>query len=307
MKRIFMNIIFTLISLIIPFNVYALSTTNAKEEIDLNKNINLTLNYYYDDYNLEGADVKFYYIASVTDNFIYQLSSDFVDYPIKINGITTESEWNILDQTINSYIEADNINETLLYTIENNIITISNLKSGLYFVKTEKIDTEDYTLLFDSFLLNIPDLNEDGTWNYDVNVYPKVEKYTPKYEEINYTVVKEWNDISENRPKSVEIEIYKDGILVENQVLSSWNNWSYQWKTLDDGNEWTVVERNIPNGYNVSILKNNNNFIIINTDSNYEDNNPQTSDNIKLYFYLLFTSIIGFILLIISLITKKRN
>lgn len=306
MKKIILNMLI-LVSLIIPLDVFAKMTSDSKELIDIDKVTNLTLNYSYDDYNFDDVSVKIYYIASINEDFDYQLESEFKDYNISINGIKTHEEWNILKQTLESYIKVDNIKELESYSIKDNKVEIQNLKTGLYFVETEKIDKEDYTLLFDSFLLNIPDLNEDGYWNYDVNVYPKAQSFTPKYEIVNYTVTKEWKDDKKNRPQSVEVEIYKDGEVISNQILSSSNNWTYEWETVDDGSVWTIVERNVPDGYNVSILNSGRNFIIVNTSSNYEESNPQTLDNINLYFYLLIISFIGLVLGIISLFLNNKK
>lgn len=305
MKKILITIII-LINLIKPANVFALSTTLAKEEINNDTNCNVTLNYYYDDYNFDNTNVKIYHIASITKDFQYNLSSKFSSYPIKINGLKTDVELNTLKQTIDSYIIADNIEELASYSITNNQVNINNLKPGLYFIKTNKIDTKDYTLIFDSFLLNLPELTSDGTWNYNLEVYPKIEEYTPKYKDITYTITKEWIDNPNKRPKSIEIEIYKDGTLVDKKTLSSKNNWTYNWITKDDGSIWTVVERNIPNNYNVSITNKNKNFIIINTDPNYKEENPKTLDNINLYFYLLNFASLGLILLAISFIINKK-
>lgn len=176
MKKYLLSLMLILISLIIPSNVYAISISDAYEKIDITRDSKLTLNYYYDDDIFDNTNVKIYYIASITSDFNYQLSSDFSDYPIKINDITTTREWTSLEATLNNYIETDNINEIASYTIKNNQITISNLKTGLYFIKTEPITTEDYTIIFDDFLVSVPTLNKDGTWNYDVNAYPKLEK-----------------------------------------------------------------------------------------------------------------------------------
>lgn len=306
MVRKLIKIMLVFMILIIPSKGNALSTADVNERIDLTRDCSLTLNYSYDNYEFNGIDVKIYYVASVTSDFRYHLSSDFISYPISINGIKINREWTSLEQTLNAYIEADGIKEMMSFSIENNKIMISDLKPGLYFVKTEKIDTEDYTLLFDSFLISIPNLSEDGSWNYDVLVYPKVEEYVLRGNKINYSVIKEWNDDLGKRPDSVDIEIYKDGLLVDAQVLSSLNNWTYKWETDDDGSEWIVVERNIPSGYNVSILKKDRSFIIVNTDSNYKEGNPETLDDIKLYLYLFVGSLFGFVLLIISLFMKKK-
>lgn len=306
MKKIIISILM-FISLMIPYNVYALSTTDAKEKIDVDKNSSLTINYLYDDYNFDNVEVKIYHVATITSNFQYNLSSNFEVYPIEINGLKNDSEWNSIEQTLNAYIEADSISEFTTQKIENNTIILSNLKAGLYFVKTEKIDTKDYTLIFDNFLISVPDLQEDGTWNYDVSVFPKAETYIQKYEKITYTVTKNWVDDKQKRPNSVEIEIYEDSKLVDTKVLSSKNNWTYNWTTDDDGSVWNVVERNVPEGYNVTITKNNNNFTVVNTDPNYKPYNPLTYDNIKSSFIIMFASLIGLVLLVIGIKVPKKN
>lgn len=307
MKKFLINIMLMVITLLFPSHVLALSTTQANELIDITKKASLTINYSYDDYEFNDVDVKVYNIASVTTDFQYQLSSDFTSYSIKINGIKTQNEWDALKQTLNSYIEADNIEEDYLLSIKDNKVELSDLTPGLYLVKTDKIDTDDYTLVFDSFLISVPDLKDDGTWNYDVTVISKAEEYTPKYEKITYSVIKQWKDEPKTRPESVEIEIYEDGTLVETKELSKENNWMYQWTTDDDGSTWTVVERNIKEGYEVSIQKQDLTFIVVNTDPNYQPDNPQTGDDIYLYVYLLGGSLIGIILLIISFIMNKKE
>lgn len=306
MKKIILNI-FLLISLIIPFCVNAKVTSDAKELIDINKLVNLKLNYGYDDYKFNDINVKLYRIASITENFQYELEDPFKDYKINVNGIKTNSEWDNLKQTLESYIKADNILELENYLIQDNKVEIKNLKVGLYLIETEVINTENYTLSFSSHLIQLPDLNADGYWNYDIEIYPKSNVFTPKYEKVEYTVIKQWEDNKQDRPKSVEIEIYEDENLVFNETLSSENNWTYKWSTEDDGSIWSVVERNVPEGYHVTILNNERNFIVVNTNSNYEEKNPQTIDNINLYFYLLIGSFIGLILLVITLIVNKRK
>lgn len=298
MKKVIIPVLLIYLSLFMPSEVFALSTTEAKEEIDINRKSSLTINYNND---LTDTEVKLYKIASVSKDFQYQLSTDFSVYPININGITSDLDWNILDNTINSYIVADGIEAFKTYFINDNFLKIENLEVGLYFVKMEKIDKDDYVLIFDNFLLSVPNLGEDGYWDYDISIYPKVESYIPKYEKIDYTVIKQWRDDKVNRPKSVDIDIYKDGILVDSQVLSTSNNFTYSFETLDDGSEWSVVERNILEGYNVSILNKNRNFIIINTDTHYEEDNPKTLDDIKIYLYLLIGAFVGIVLLIVSL------
>lgn len=306
MKKIILNI-FLLITLLMPFKVSAKMTSDAKELIDMNKLSNVTLNYSYDDYEINDVKVKIYHIATIQENFKYQLEDDFKNYPININNIKTNNEWDNVKQTLESYIKADNVPELKSYLIKDNKVGIKDLKVGLYLILTEVIDTKGYILSFSSHLLQVPDLNNDGYWNYNIEIYPKPNVFTPKYEIVEYSVIKEWEDNEKDRPKSIEVEIYKDGNLTFNQTLSSFNNWTYKWQTEDDGSKWTVVERNVPEGYNVKVINNDRNFTIVNTHSNYEEENPQTIDNINLYFYLLIGSFMGLILLVLALFLNKKR
>jgi len=302
-----MCMIISFITLIMPCKVFGLSTVDANQKIDIDKECTLTLNYLYDDYNLTDIGVKLYLVSTITPDYQYQISSHFSNYLIKINGLKTDQEWNILKETLNSYITADNVKEEISTTISNNVVEFSNLKPGLYLVKTEKIAIENYELVFDSFLINVPELKEDGSWKYNVTAYPKALEYTPKYEEVIYKVIKEWDDNKENRPESVDIDVYKDGILQTTTVLTKKDNWIYEWKTIDDGSTWTVVERNIKDGYSVSITKRDNTFIIVNKDFSQAEENPNTLDNIGVYFYLFIISLIGIVLLSIYFILQKKS
>lgn len=307
MKKNWLMIITILMSFWCFSNVAALQTSDAKEGMDSSKNITLTLTYHYDDLLLNDVLVNVYHIASLTDDFKYQLMPDFTKYPIAVNGLNNQQEWDMLEETLKSYIRADDIGESFSGAISNNQLRLTNLPVGLYLIETEMVDEDKYTLKYDEILINLPQLLANGKWNYEVNVYPKGFEYIPKYEEIKYAVIKQWQDDGKNRPDSVNIEIYKNDELIEEKTLSSSNNWTYEWIGLDDGSKWNVVERNIPNGYKVSISKKENIFIILNSYINYEENNPQTGDNINLYLYLFLGSFMSLIIIIINFLKRKKT
>lgn len=304
----FKKLIFMMMGLLFLCNyVNALSTENVDSLIDLDRDNNVILNYYYDDYELNGLNVDIYYVASIDEEIQYHLSSEFMNYPIAVNGIKFQDEWKILEDTLESYIIADDIIADYSVMVSGNRIQLDGLKSGLYFVKTDMLDNDNYSLLFESFFINLPGIDNDGNWNYDVSVYPKAEEFNKKYEKINYSVIKEWVDDGIDRPLSVDIEIYRDGDLFCSQVLSNDNNWNYQWEVADDSSIWTVVERNVDDGYNVSILKRDNKFIVVNIDSDYEEENPQTLDNINLYFIFFVISLIGIGIMMVIMFIRNRK
>ena len=290
MKKLIINILLVL-TFILPVKINALSTADAKEVI-VNKNGSLNLEYKYDDYIINSGNVKLYYIASVSKDYQYSLVGDFQELPIEINGIKGIDEWNILEDTITSYVIADGISETSSAVINNNKVYFEDLKTGLYLVITDTIETETYSLSFEPFIISIPNLMEDGTWNYDVYSCPKPYLYTPKYDDVTYTIIKEWRDYKQNRPDAIEVDIYKDSELYESISLNSDNNWTYSFIAKDDGSIFTAVERNVPDGYTVSIDKDDTRIVIINT---HDEEPPKTVDNIYLYFIILLGSILGLI------------
>lgn len=290
MKKLIINIVLVL-TFILPVKINALSTADAKEVI-VDKNGSLNLEYKYDDYIINSGNVKLYYIASVSKDYQYSLVGDFQELPIEINGIKEIDEWNILEDTITSYVIADGISETSSAVINNNKVYFENLKTGLYLVITDTIETEKYLLSFEPFIISIPNLMEDGTWNYDVYSCPKPYLYIPKYDDVTYTIIKEWRDYKQNRPDAIEVDIYKDSELYESISLNSDNNWTYSFVAKDDGSIFTAVERNVPDGYTVSIDKDDTRIVIINT---HDEEPPKTVDNIYLYFIILLGSTLGLV------------
>ena len=170
MKRILTIIMLMIMVLINPINV------NAKVDDYNLKNSSITLKYYYDDYNFDNINTKLYFIADLTDDLEYQLSSNFSNYSLNINDLTNDNQLRFLKDTIDTYIINDNIKETVFQTIKNNTINFTNLKPGLYFIKTNKYSNKGYSYIFDTSLINVPTLTEDGEWIYDINIYPKIEK-----------------------------------------------------------------------------------------------------------------------------------
>lgn len=185
MKRKLINISIILISLIIPSRVKAISTTESTKPIDTTIKSTITINYNYDDYNFDNKIVKIYHIANISSNFQYQLTQTFSNYSLNLNGIKTESEWDYLNQTINTYITENSINPNIKQNIKDNKIIIKSLTPGLYFIKTPKITTTNSIISIKNTLINVPSLSKDGTWNYSVEIFPKIKKEIINQEEYS--------------------------------------------------------------------------------------------------------------------------
>ena len=168
---------------------------------------------------------------------------------------------------------------------------------------------------FDSALIALPGLDAEGHWQYQISVTAKPEVIPPSDPDasIPFTVLKLWkgDEGRKDRPLNIEVEILRDGIIVETVILSEANHWSYAWNAKDDGAKWSVVERKIPSGYSMTLEKRNTTYML--TNSRIPDNPtpppvvpPPTGDtsNIMLYTLLMFMS--GAMLIILG-ITGKRN
>jgi hypothetical protein len=183
---------------------------------------------------------------------------------------------------------------------------------------------DDLARSFHSALVALPGLDADGDWQYQISAAAKPETIPPSApdEYISYKILKLWkgDEGLEERPNNIEVEIFCDGNLVETVILSEENHWSYSWRAKDDGANWTVVERNIPEGYTMTLEERGTDFVLTNAlvpdvpdvpDAPDAPESPpavppKTGDtsNILLYAVLMFVS--GAMLIILG-ITGNRN
>ena len=67
------------------------------------------------------------------------------------------------------------------------------------------------------------------------------------------TVHKVWADNNDpNRPERISVQLLRDGEVYDEVELSEENQWTYTWDKLVETYEWTVVETEVPEGYEVS-------------------------------------------------------
>ena len=176
-----------------------------------------------------------------------------------------------------SYILSNQIAPTgTAVTDDTGKVHFTGLQSGLYLVSGVQIVQDDLTCLFDSALIALPGLNADGFWQYSVSAAAKPDVLPPVGPDgdpdeepdgdIRFKVVKLWkgDEGNKDRPSDIEIEIFRNGISYEIKTLSEENHWAYSWKAKNDGASWNVAERNIPEGYTMTLEKRGKTFILTN-------------------------------------------
>ena len=299
---------------LIPCQVQAASTSDAKEPISTNENCSLTISYCSGGIAFSELPVNLYKIADVSADYQYTLTSSFEKSNLILNGIQTVGEWNVIRSTLETYILANDI--TAGFNAKTDFegkASFDALKPGLYLAITERIIQDETTYVFDSALIALPGLGADGLWQYQVDVTSKSEIIPPSQddEEIELKVLKLWKGDggSSARPATIEIEIFRNGTSYQTATLSENNHWTYTWSAKDDGSDWKVVERNIPTGYTMTIEERETSFVLTNTlNRDVPDNpdSPQTGDTSNILLWVILMIVSGSMLIILG-ITGKRN
>ena len=300
---------------IISHTAQAASTIDAKEPIATDRTCDLTISYGYDGSVFPDQMVKLYRIADVSADFQYMLTQPFMASGLTLNGVQTQGEWNVIRSTLETHIFANDIVPSITLTTDaQGQASFTGLQPGLYLASAVTVTLDAGKYFFDSALVALPGLGDDGLWQYQVAVAAKPE-YLPTIqpdEQIERKVLKLWRgDNGKNvRPKNIQVEIFRDGILVETVTLSESNNWSYSWSANDDGANWKVVERNIPNGYTMTVEERETTFVLTNNwlpDNPERPDPPKTGDtsNIMLYITLMYLS--GMALIILGILGKRKR
>lgn len=255
---------------LLPCSAHAVSTADAAEPISVESECSLTVSYVYNGTAFSGVPVKLYHIAEVSADFQYTLTAPFRSSGLDLNGLQTVGEWNVIRSTLESHILANHIEADFsVVTDLNGQVRFESLEPGLYLAIADEVVQDGLHCIFNPALVALPGLGTNGIWQYQITVTAKGEVLPPiePDETIQLKVLKLWkgeNNRTE-RPQSIEVEIFRDGVSYQTVTLSENNHWSYAWTTEDIGADWMVVERNIPLGYTVTIEEHSTSFILTNT------------------------------------------
>ena len=301
---------------LMPCQVRAATTSDAVEPIVPENECSLTVSYCYAETAFSDMEVKLYRIAAVSADFKYTLAQPYEASGLILDGIRTANEWNVVRSTLEAYILAHSIApEFTAVTNQNGQASFEALRTGMYLAVVNQVEHDDLHYQFDSALIALPGLGPDGRWQYQVSVNAKGEALPPvdSDEEVEYKVLKLWkgDEGRNDRPKSIEVEIFCDGRSYKTVILSETNHWAYSWSAKDDGSSWTVVERNVPRGYTMTVQKRQATFVLTNTRIPTTPDDPvkppKAGDTSNVLLYILLMSISGSMLIILGLTGKKAR
>ena len=299
------------VALLLLLSIASPLSVHAQEPVDSNQACTLELEYSREGVGFAGLEVRIYRIAEIYEDGSYALIEPFSSFPVTIHGFSSQAEWRDAADTLAAYITANQLSPTAsVLTGENGTAVFSNLTVGVYLVMGYSAELEDGICTFETFCIFLPTPQSDGTQKYHVTAKPK-STCTPKPEEpvmTEYQVMKLWKEgaDSSHRPESITVDILRNGEVVETVVLSPENNWAYSWTAEDNGDVWTVVERDVPEEYTVVITHNETCFVITNTRTSPGEDPPYTGDTASLRFWTMAMVVSG-LMLVLTGFWRKRS
>lgn len=224
---------------------------------------------------LKDVAFRLYKVAEVSDTVRFTPTQAFDGAAVDLNDVPSASAWADMAVTLLAYAQAEGISPAAsAATDAAGQVRFSGLTVGLYLLAGDSTVVGDYAYAPGASMLLLPTLLEDDTWDYAPSVSVKCTRtFVPTYQDV--TVKKVWSDGSRSsRPSGVDIQLLRDGVVLETVTLNQGNNWTYTWQDLPASYEgqtgkklyaYTVNETAVPTGYRVSVNQNGQTFTVTNT------------------------------------------
>lgn len=227
----------------------------------------------------QGTQVDIYRVAEVGDNGALTPVGDFASLPVSWE-VADESDARALADTLHAYVARDGFAATDTALTDGNGVasfpaSSQALEPGYYLVLAQAHQTGNAWHRPVASLVALPHVYEDGTIEYAPIITLKYQEYE---ETRSLDVLKVWEGEGDP-PKSVIIQLLRDGEVWRTAVLSEANGWHVTWTGLDPQYEWMVLEENVAEGYTVSLVEGNGIVAVTNTLYNDPTEEPENPDN----------------------------
>ena len=273
----------------------------------------INLSYQYQGRSLEGAMVSLYRVADWNGG-VFRLDKTFsgvrYDWDALMadlnDGRATSDEFQRAAWTLDAYASDPHggITADREGTIYQSGASFSGLGKGLYLVVYNRYSSGGLTCGSSASLVSIPTIGKDGAHASEVDTHSKSDcSATPKTPETTrVSVSKVWrNDKASERPDGIEVDLLGDGRVVSTVTLDATGGWSHTWDGLDASTDWKVVERNVPKGYTVSIVRDAGEYGIVNTGVQQ----PRTGSSVTVVALAMIVT--ALLALLVIAFTKRRR
>ena len=210
-------------------------------------------------YNFDDVNFDVYHVASRQGDGTWQPTEKFGGYQINFET----ADMRDVAVTLSGYVIRDKVKSTASQKTSANQCSFAGLSHGLYLVMGESVSKDGATHT------PVPALVEVTNANMTIEIK---DESTPEEEQpstVSCSVEKIWVGTGEH-PQSITVQLIKDDTVAEEVVLSAEIDWCHTWDELDADHTWQVIEKKVPENYVVSIVQDNLQFSIINTQNESE-------------------------------------
>lgn len=284
-------------------------TVSAIDQINEGVDVSLSVLYGTFENPIVGAKLNLYKVADIHGFGEFIPTKEFDSYPLQWNGLDS-AQWKMLAGTLESYIVADQIKplDTGVTDKNGRVEFPSNIKkmsTALYLIASDPYIYENKVYTLQPTLICLPNRDSNDIWNYEEELNLKYE-WTDEVSELQ--VRKIWSgDNVKNRPNSVTVELYRDNEFYDTVVLNKKNDWHYTWENLRTAYDWKIVEKNVPNGYTVSIDRDGKNFIVTNTYKASSSNVSKLPQTGMLWWPVPILAIVGIVFFMGGWLRRRKD
>ena len=261
----------------------------------------LTLRLTEDGEGLAGATFEVYRVAEMDGDARFNLLPGYDAGEVDINKVEGASAWTALAEKL--LAQAGEPTATVT-TNDKGEATIASAKTGLYLVVGKPVEIGSAAYSFAPFMVSVPGKTGDN-WQYSVVVDVKHER-TPLTCDV--TVIKVWKDegYSKERPASILVDLYCDGVLHATVELNAGNNWTYVFTGLESAHEWTVQEQTVPDGYTAEYSQQDGALVITNTLTTPPTQPPKIPQTGLTWWPVPLMAVLGMTLVILGLVMRRK-
>ena len=260
----------SLVAILLSFAIVAFTLSpKAATFLDKNGSITLRVTDSGTDTPLKNVAFRLYFVARAYESgnkIRYELIPPYDESKIGIDDLQDAS----LPIHLAYFAESRSLPYTEKSTDENGNLVFENLTPGLYLIVPAQEIEGCY--MPSPFVVSVPEYDTvNKTWVFEVDASPKIIGGIVDGDKDTYiSVVKKWKTDKEI-PEKITVVLLRDFKEFAKIELNEENNWHYRWDGLSKDFIWSVVESQVPDGYEVYYETSSNTVTIINEDDDFEE------------------------------------
>lgn len=175
-------------------------TALAAQYIDSKHACSLEVEAAYDKKPLAGMEFSVHRVAELDGLGTYVLADAYASADVELNGLTTAEDWEKAASTLSAWAEKHAFEaDAKATTAADGTAYFTKLDPGIYLLTSVPLQDGARTYTATTYLVALPDVASDGTWNYDVTSICKVSMTEAKDDDSDDDSDKD-SDTNPNKP-----------------------------------------------------------------------------------------------------------